>query len=153
MSTREQQVGAFLRHQAEELTRIWRLARHSSRKDVFPGCLDGVIHDFFSRVGTLLESGAPPESAWATLTGHVRWPPGIAPAELVGEWDAAAEVLEAACESVNAAPEVLQWLSAAIAAAKAGTETLDAGRSPARPEGVVTVIVLGSYAPAPRRSR
>jgi hypothetical protein len=151
--TREQQVGAFLRHQAEELTRIWRLARHQGRKDVFPGCLDGVMGNFFSRLGALLESGAPPESAWLTLEGTMRWPPGIAPAELTGEWDGAREVLEAACESVNAAPEVMQWLVAAIDAAKAGTEQLDAGRSPGCPENVVTLLVLGSYAPSPRRAR
>lgn len=151
--TREQQVGAFLHHQADELTRIWRMARHSERKDVFPGCLDGIINDFFGRVGLLLESGAPAESAWSTLEGCIRWPPGIAPAELVGEWDAAREVLDAACESVNAAPEVMQWLDLAIAAAKAGTEQLDAGRSPATPEHVVTLLVLGSYAPSPRRAR
>jgi hypothetical protein len=151
--TREQQVGAFLHHQAEELTRIWRLARHTGRKDVFPGCLDGVMGDFFTRVGTLLEAGAPAESVWSTLEGSIRWPPGIAPAELIGEWDGAREVLEAACESVNAAPQVIQWLDTAITAAKAGTEQLDAGRSPARPERVVTLLVLGSYAPSPRRNR
>lgn len=151
--TREQQVGAFLRHQAEELTRIWRLARHQGSKDVFPGCLDGVMGDFFTRVGSLLEAGAPPESAWLTLEGTVRWPPGIAPAELAGEWDGAREVLEAACESVNAAPEVMQWLNAAIDAAKAGTDQLDAGRAAGRPENVVTLLILGSYAPCARRAR
>ena len=150
---REQQVGAFLHHQAEELTRIWRLARHTGSKDVFPGCLDGVMGDFFARVGTLLEAGAPAESAWATLEGCIRWPPGIAPAELTGEWDGAREVLEAACESVNASPEVMQWLASAVAAAKAGTEQLDAGRAPTRPVRVVTLLVLGSYAPCPRRAR
>jgi hypothetical protein len=150
---REQQVGAFLHHQAEELTRIWRLARHTGRKDVFPGCLDGIISDFFARVGAMLEAGLPPESVWSTLEGTVRWPPGIAPAELLGEWDGAREVLEAACESVNAAPGVKAWLEAALAAARTGTEQLDAGRSPARPENLVTLLVLGSYAPSPRRAR
>jgi hypothetical protein len=149
----QRQVGAFLRHQAEELTRIWRLARHTGSKDVFPGCLDGVMGDFFARVGTLLEAGAPAESAWSTLEGCIRWPPGIAPAELSGEWDGAREVLEAACESVNAVPEVVQWLEGAIASAKAGTEQLEAGRAPTRPERVVTLIILGSYAPVPRRAR
>ena len=145
------QVGAFLNHQADELTRIWRLARHSSRKDVFPGCLDGVMRDFFGRVGLMLESGAPAESVWSSLEGCVRWPPGISPAEQTGEWDGAREVLEAACESVNAAPDVLQWLESAVAAAKSATEQLDAGRSPVRPERVVTIVILGAYAPGPRR--
>jgi hypothetical protein len=139
-------VGAFLAQQSEELTRIWRLARYDARRNVFPGLLDGLVQAFFVRAGAELAAGAPPDAVWRGLTGLVRWPPALSPAEHTEEWAILLEVLRAACESVNAAPDAAAWLAQAAAAADAGTAALSAGQG-AVPEGVVVAVVFSTLQP------
>ena len=139
-------VGAFLQQQAEELTRIWRLARADARRDVFPGLLDDLVQAFFSRAGAELAAGTPPEAVWRGLAGVVRWPPSVAPSEHTEEWALMLEVLRAACESVNAAPDAAAWLAQAAAAAEAGTAALGGERA-ATPEGIVVAVVFSTAQP------
>ncbi len=141
------QVGAFLRQQAEELTRIWRVARAGERPQVSFGLIDALVLPFFDGAGELLASGAPPEAVWAGLTGLVRWPPRLAPGELALEWALVLEVLAAACESVNAAPAVLAWLTRAGEACREGVAGLrDDGPAEGAPGvGVVAVLVFAGY--------
>ena len=134
-------VGPFLRQQSEELTRIWRVARASERPDVFPGLLDDVVVRFFDHLGELLVNGGAPDDAWSGLFGLVRWPPPLAPGELAQEWAVLMEVLSAACESVNADPAVVVWLTRAVGACEAGTTALGGGRDKG-PAGVVTAVVF-----------
>lgn len=139
------QVGSFLRQQAEELTRIWRVARTGERPRVSFGLIDALVLPFFDRAGELLASGAPPEAVWAGLTGLVRWPPRLAPGELALEWALVLEVLGAACESVNAEPAVLAWLTRAVEACREGVAGLrDDGPAEGAP-GVVAVLVFAGY--------
>jgi hypothetical protein len=142
------QVGRFLRYQAPELTRIWRLARAQARHDVFPGLVDGLVEAFFDRAGELLGDGAAPDEVWEGLVGVVRWPPTLAADELPQEWAILADVLAAACESVNAEPEVGAWLTRAVAAAESGTLGL-AGGTGRRPPGIFTTVVFSTMAPRP----
>jgi hypothetical protein len=152
VSLASEKVGLFLQSQADELARIWRLARAGARPDVFPGLIDGLVAAFFLRAGELVATGAPPEAVWRGLIGLVRWPPSLAPAELSEEWSLMAEVVGAACESVNAAPEAVAWLARAAAAAEAGTAALAGGHG-ATPEGIVTAIVFSSVSPRQRAER
>jgi hypothetical protein len=139
-------VGAFLQQQADELTRIWRLARADARRDVFPGLLDDLVQPFFWLAGAELAAGSPPEAAWRGLAGLVRWPPSVSPAEHTEEWALMLEVLRAACESVNAAPDAAAWLAQAAAAAEAGTAALATAPHGA-PEGIVVAVVFSSAQP------
>jgi hypothetical protein len=143
------QVGAFVRYQAEELTRIWRLARAEERKDVFPGLLDGLLESFFNEAGSLLEQGGAPEDVIRRTAGALRWPPALAPAEISEEWRIVADVLQTAADSVTTERGADEWLAAAVAAAEAGTTALDGGRGPALPR-VAVVLVLSSTAPVVR---
>ncbi len=140
-----EQVGSFLRQQGEELTRIWRGARASERPKVAFGLIDALVLPFFDGAGEQLASGAAPEAVWAGLSGLVRWPPQLAQAELALEWALVLEVLVAACESVNAAPEVLEWLSRAVEVCREGTVGLR-GKAPVdAASGVVPVLVFAGY--------
>ncbi len=143
-------VGLFLSQQAEELTRIWRLARAAERPDVFPGLLDDVVSRFFARTAELLSESAAPEDLWRGLSGLVRWPPPLAPGELTQEWSILMEVLSAACESVNADPSVSAWLARAVAACEVGTSALVGGRGKG-PAGIVTALVFSPLEPRHRR--
>lgn len=142
--------GKIIEQSAEELLRIWRLARATARPHVFPGLLDGVMGDFFLRAGKLLASGAAPETAWSGLSGLIRISPRLGPKELTGEWAVAMEVLSAACESFDATPEVGEWLARAIAEAERGVSALAANPSGDRPKGIVVTLVHGDMA-APKR--
>jgi hypothetical protein len=143
-------VGLFLRQQAEELTRIWRMARASERPDVFPGLLDDVVGRFFDLSAELLERGAAPEELWPGLNGLVRWPPPLAPSELSQEWAILMEVISAACESVNADPAVASWLTRAVSACEVGTSALGGGRAKG-PAGIVTALVFSPLEPRHNR--
>ncbi len=144
------QSGKVIEKSAEELLRIWRLARASARPQVFPGLLDGVMSDFFARVGRLLSAGAPPEEVWKGLTGLVRWSPRLGVKELTGEWAVAMEVLSAACESFDAAAEVGEWLARAVAEAERGTSGIGSDPSGPRPEGIAVAVLHGEMQ-TPRR--
>lgn len=145
-----EKVGLFLRQQAEELTRIWRMARASARADVFPGLVDGLVGGFFNRAGELIGAGAEPEAVWTSLSGVLRWPARIAPDELAQEWALLLEVLTAACEAVNASPPVSEWLVRALAACESGSRALGVGGP--RPSGVLTLHFFSALAPPHERA-
>jgi hypothetical protein len=145
------QSGRAVEQSAEELLRVWRLARASARPEVFPGLLDGVMGAFFARCGRLLADGGKPEDVWPGLVGLVRWAPRVGAKELTTEWAIAMEVLTAACESFGSEAAAGGWLARALALAEKGTSTLrDERPDPPRPDGVVVVMVLGEMQ-APRR--
>jgi hypothetical protein len=146
LSLDAEKVGLFLRSQADELTRIWRLARASARPDVFPGLVDALVEPFFERAGALLASGGAPEEVWHGLVGLVRWPILLSSTELTQEWAVMVEVVGAGCESVNAAPSVTEWLTRAVSVAERGSVALAGGNGLA-PEGIVTTVVFSSVAP------
>ncbi len=146
-------VGHFLAQQAEELTRIWRLARAEARPEVFPGLLDDVVVRFFSLAGDLLARTAEPEDAWPRLAGLVRWPPPLAPGELAEEWAVLLDVLSATCESVNAPGDVASWLERAVKACASGTAALDGGRDSACPGLVIALVFSPLEPPQPRSER
>ena len=135
----------FLRQQRGQLTRIWRLGRAAARPSVFPGLLDALVEPFFERCADVLAGGGAPEEVWRGLGGLLRWPPALAPAELSQEWLVVREVLVAACESVNAAPAVAEWLGRA--AAHCVEETVALGKGAAPPPGIVTAVVYSSVEP------
>lgn len=143
--------GRAIEQSAEELLRIWRLARAAARREIFPGLLDGVMGAFFARCGSLLADKGVPEDVWPGLVGIVRRPPGNAGRELTGEWAIAMEVLTAACESFQADPKVAEWLTRAVATAEKGTASIRGrrGKLP-RPEGILLLETYGGLAP-PRR--
>jgi hypothetical protein len=140
-----EQVGSFLRQQGEELTRIWRVARASERPTVAFGLIDALVLPFFDGAGEQLASGAAPDAVWAGLSGLVRWPQELAQDELGQEWALVQEVLVAACESVNAAPQVLEWLTRAVEVCRESTAGLR-GEAPVNAtSGVVPVLVFAGY--------
>jgi len=141
--------GRILEQSSEELRRIWRLARASSRTGVFPGMLDGVISSFFAGCGRLMSQGSAPEEAWGSTRGMIRTSEKLGAAELTAEWAVAMEVLAAVCESFSAEPAVAEWLARAIAEAERATSRLPAGELP---KGVLPVRILGALAP-PRRAQ
>jgi len=105
------QCGRAIEQSAEELLRIWRLARASARQEVFPGLLDGVMGAFFARCGRLLADAGKPEEVWPGLVGQVRWAPRLGAQDLTVEWAIAMEVLAAACESFGAENAAAEWLA------------------------------------------
>ncbi len=136
--------GRAIEQSAEELLRIWRLARAAARREIFPGLLDGVMGAFFARCGQLLAGGGEAEQVWPGLVGLVRWSPHHGAIELTGEWAIAMEVLTAACESFEADPRVAEWLTRAVAAAEKGTAAVGEGREkPAGRSGVLLLVVHG----------
>ena len=140
-----EQVGHFLRQQGEELTRIWRVARASERPQLAYGLIDALVLPFFDGAGVLLAGGAAPGAVWAGLCGLVRWPPPLVPGELTAEWALVLDVLGAACESVNAAPPVLVWLTRAVEVCSEGVAALRGDRPGDRAPGVVAVLVFSGY--------
>jgi hypothetical protein len=144
-------VGRFLQQQAEELARVWRVARVGSRPDVFPGLIDGVVERVFSRAGRLLRDGAPPGELWPGLIGLIRWPVEGASSELAQEWALVAEVAAAACESLGASPPVAAWLEEAIGACQAGMRELERGTE--APPGIVTAVLFSSHSTRHRAER
>lgn len=138
------QGGRAIEQTAEELLRVWRLARASERQDVFPGLLDGIMGAFLARCGRLLAEGGQPEEVWPGLVGLVRWSPRLGAKELTTEWAVAMEVLTAACESLGVGPASAEWLARALAIAEKGTASLrDERPDPPRPDGVVVITALG----------
>jgi hypothetical protein len=141
-----EKVGFFVRQHRDELTRIWRMARAEARPEVFPGLLDDVVGSFFETCAALLSRGAAPEEVWAGVAGLVRWQPELAPRELDAEWEVAADVLAAACESVNGERTVSAWLERAASACQAGTAALLEERRQV-PAGIVTTFVYSPITP------
>lgn len=144
--------GKAIAQSADELARIWRLARAPALPEVFPGLLDGVMQAFFARAGQLMASSGEPEQVWHGLSGIVCWSPELGAKELTQEWAVAMEVLTAACESLDAEPSAAQWLARAVAEAEKGTANLrDGDPSLKAPEGIVTVLLFGELRPRRRR--
>ncbi len=141
--------GRILEQSAETLLRIWRLARAASRRQVFPGLLDGIMGEFLATSGRILSAGGAPEDVWRQVTGLVRWAPENADREITHEWAIAMEVLTAACESFDAEAAVGGWLARAVAEAERGTTAL---RDPTHeaPQGVVTILLFGDLRPPKR---
>ena len=136
--------GRAIEQSAEELLRIWRLARASARREIFAGLLGGVMGAFFARCGQLLARDGEPEEVWPGLVGVVRWSPEHGARELTDEWAIATEVLTAACESFQADPRVGEWLTRALAVAERGTAAMGERQDgPADPSGVVLLLVYG----------
>lgn len=145
------QSGKVIEQSADELLRIYRLARAGARREVFPGLLDGIMGAFLARCGRLMAEGGKPEDVWPGLVGIVRWAPALGAQEATGEWAIAMEVLSAACESFQVEPQVAEWLARALAEAERGTAALrDAHGQPPRPEGVVTLFAFGDLRPRVR---
>jgi hypothetical protein len=146
--------GRAIEQSADELLRIWRLARAAARREIFPGLLDGVMGAFFARCGRLLAESGTPDDVWSGLVGIVRWSPRHGARELTGEWAIAMEVLTAACESFEADPKVADWLARAVATAEKGTAAVrERRKKPARPDGILLLIVYGELGPQRRGPR
>lgn len=143
-------AGRILAQSAEELTRIWRLARASSRRQAFPGLLDGVVPSFLAEAGRILAEGGPPEAVWPAVAGTLRLSPSLGPAELTAEWAVAMEVLAAVCESFGSEPAVAEWLARAVADAERGSTALANGGGASRPPGLLLLRVLGEMSPPKR---
>ncbi|HVP68762.1 MAG TPA: hypothetical protein VMT17_16025 [Anaeromyxobacteraceae bacterium] len=148
MGAGPESAGRVLEQSADELRRIWRLARAASRNGVFPGLLDGVVRSFFANAGRIMAGGGQPAEAWKAASGPLRASGRLGVAELTAEWAVAMEVLAAVCESFGADPGVAEWLARAVAEAERATSALaSAGELPA---GMLVVHVLGDM-PPPRR--
>lgn len=146
--------GRAIEQSAEELLRIWRLARAEARREIFPGLLDGVMGAFFARCGRLLTESGKPDDVWSGLVGIVRWSPAHGARDLTGEWAIAMEVLSAACESFEANPKVAEWLARAVAAAEKGTAAIrERSKKPVRPDGILLLVVYGDLALQRRGAR
>lgn len=141
--------GKILEDSADTLLRIWRLARAASRRQIFPGLLDGLMGPFLITSGRILSAGGTPEDVWRQVTGLVRWAPENADQEITHEWAIAMEVLTAACESFDADAAVGGWLARAVAEAQKGTVALR-DHVQVAPQGVVTILLFGDLRP-PRR--
>src|SRR5512136_222746 len=136
--------GRAIEQASEELLRIWRLARASARREVFPGLLDGVHGDNFARSGRLLADGGCPKDVWKGLCGIVRWAPALGAAELTNEWAIAMEVLAAACESFDSDSATAEWLARAVAEAERGTSALlNSQDRAAPPPEILTLFTSG----------
>ncbi|HET6922012.1 MAG TPA: hypothetical protein VFI16_02575 [Anaeromyxobacteraceae bacterium] len=146
--------GRAIEQSAEELLRIWRLARAEARREIFPGLLDGVMGAFFARCGRLLAESGAPDDVWSGLVGIVRWSPAHGARDLTGEWAIAMEVLSAACESFEANPKVAEWLARAVAAAEKGTAAIrERSKKPVQPDGILLLVVYGDLALQRRGAR
>lgn len=143
-------AGRILAQSADELTRIWRLARASSRRQVFPGLLDGAMTSFLREAGRILADGGAPEEVWPAVSGTLRLSDALGAAELTAEWAVAMEVLAAVCESFASDPAVASWLARAVAEAEKDTTALAAGQPARRPAGLLVVRALGPM-PPPKR--
>jgi len=142
--------GRLLEQSADELTRIWRLARSTSRREVFPGLLDATMPAFVRHAGRALAAGSPPESVWPSVSGVLRLSPALGAAEITAEWAVAMEVLAAVCESFGAEPAVAEWLARAVGEAERSTTAIAAGDLARRPPAVILVRIHGPM-PPPRR--
>lgn len=133
------QSGKAIEAGAEELLRIWRLARAAAKRELAPGLLDDVMGAFIARAGKLLQENAAPDEVWNGLSGVVRVSPKKGAPALTEEWAIAMEVLAAACEALEADATVGDWLARAVARAEQGTTALAGGG--AAEHGIVPVYV------------
>jgi hypothetical protein len=135
--------------QADEMLRIWRLARHSIQPDMLPGLSDGALESFFAALGPLLARGGRSEEVALDLRGTLRLPPGGADAAIAEEWEVARQVLRAACESLGAAEPLAQWLDAAANAGCAAVLSAARGE-PGAPPDLLILWVFSGLALRPR---
>jgi hypothetical protein len=135
------EMGEVLTVQAGEMLRIWRLARHSMRGDVLPGCSDGPLETFFGALGPLLTTQARPGAVVGELWGLLRLPPQGGPELIAEEWEVARQVLRAACDSLGADAEVAGWLDQAAVEAEQGVLRA-VRREPGAPRGLVRLQVV-----------
>jgi hypothetical protein len=135
--------------QADEILRIWRLARHSMRPDTLPGLCDGVLQSFFASLGGLLSSGAEPSRVLGALRGTLRVPPGSGEAAVHDEWEDVRQVLRATCQSLGALPNVGDWLDEAARAAQDAALKV-ARREPAAQPHILRLVVFSGLALRPK---
>lgn len=149
MSLGPKEMAEVLSVQADEMLRIWRLARHSIQPDMLPGLADGALASFFEALGPLLERSARPDEVAASLAGALRLPPQGADGVVREEWEVARQVLRAACESLGASKAVEAWLDDAAQAAR--DASLRTARAEAgAPERMVRLVVFSDLALRPR---
>jgi hypothetical protein len=140
MTPDARRAGEALAAAAADLTRIWRAARQEARPDVSPGLSDALVEPFVAELGRALVLGREPDEPWARLEGAVRLDPaaeGAAEDELRAEWRLLGEVIAAACEALEAAPEVVDHAARAVETARHG---LDEIRDEA-PPGVLRIVL------------
>jgi len=143
-------AGDALAASADELARMWRSARAAARPDQLPGSLDGLIESFFVLVGEGLATGRDPVLLWPAAVGVVRVDGRDARrtrSELDAEWDLAEQVLQAACQTLDAGDAAREWISRAVVIARTGSRMLPEGGGP---RGILTVRMLSG---ATRRAR
>lgn len=134
MTLEARRAGDAIARSAGHLARTWRASRMQARSSYFPGLLDGVLEDFLERAGEALAAGRDPALVWPATSGLVRLDPrdlARALATIDAEWDLAAEVLDAACEALDAGEAAAEWFARAIVIARAGSRTLHHGGGPA----------------------
>lgn len=152
MTLEARRAGDAIARSAGNLARIWRAARVQARTLRFPGLLDGIVEDFLSRAGEGLAAARDPALVWPRTKGLVRLDPcdlAASRAEIDAEWDLASEVLDSACEALDAGEAAAEWLARAIVIARAGSRTLDEGGGP---EGIAVAWLLSATRPAARIS-
>ncbi|BDG02786.1 hypothetical protein [Anaeromyxobacter oryzae] len=146
MSLDGRRAGEALATAASELTRIWRAARAEASPDVFPGLSDGLVERFVAGLGEALVLGRPAEDVWARAEGVVRLDPaasGLAEDELRAEWRLVGEVIAAACDALEAGPEVTDVAARAVELARGGLESIRGGGPPA----IVRVVSFSPLRP------
>ncbi len=142
MTLGSRRVGDAIAAGAADLVGIWRASRREARPQIFPGVLDGILMDFFSRAGEALASGKDPALVWPETTGVIRVDPAApfrSVDEVEAEWDLVAQVLVASCEALGAEREAAEWLSRVILFARAGARSV---HERAAPRGILIVWAL-----------
>ncbi len=128
MTLEARRAGDAIAASAGEVTRVWRSARLQARPGAFPGLLDSVMQDFFTRAGEGLAAGRDPALTWPSTTGVVRLDPNAldrSREEIEAEWDIAATVLASTCVALGAGEAAAEWLERAIVLARTGSRALE----------------------------
>jgi len=145
-------AGEALSNAAPDLARVWRAGRAAARPGTFPGLLDGIAEAFIARAGEALAAGRDPALVWPSVEGPVRVHARDARRtreELEAEWDLLEEVLQTACQALDAGDAVREWIARAVVMARGGARALTGVGGP---PGVL-VVRLYSEAAATRRGR
>jgi hypothetical protein len=152
MSLDPRRTGDALASACPDLARVWRAVRAAERPGVFPGLLDGLVEPFLALAAEALAARRHPALVWPAVSGVVRADardPARTLAELEAEWDLLEQVLGSACKALDADGEAREWISRALALARAGARRLPDGEGA---PGILTVRVFSGLA-ATRRVR
>ena len=151
MTLDRRRSGDAIAGSAEDLARVWRAGRASTRPIAFPGLLDGVVEPFLRAAGEALASDRDPATVWPATSGVVRLDARDREStleELEAEWDLVREVLGAALRALGADEGASVWMERALETARAGTRALSGAGAP----GIVAAH-LHSDPAAMRRAR